>query len=187
MDYFGPHIFGYTIALLHSLGMIAAIHAVLNVRTAQGIDRLGACRWSLCRILTLIPYLIFGSSTFDGYIKARRQANVEMRKAVSELNWRPWVEEALTARASNAYDASLRAMPKLGSHAVPGEQRSALVDQWPQQPLIRFSKPSSQCERSRTDSVFYHPRRSPWPASAQLATKKSRRRRRDLPALRPHW
>nr|BFE92862.1 hypothetical protein GCM10020185_33980 [Pseudomonas brassicacearum subsp. brassicacearum] len=36
-----------------------------------------------------------------------------MRKAISELNWRPWVEEALTARASQAYD-SLRAMPKLG-------------------------------------------------------------------------
>src|SRR5471030_1229079 len=36
MDYFGPHIFGYMIALLHSLGLIAAIHAVLTVRTAQG-------------------------------------------------------------------------------------------------------------------------------------------------------
>lgn len=40
--------------------------------------------------LTLIPYLVFGRSTFDGYIKARRQANEEMRKAISELNWRPW-------------------------------------------------------------------------------------------------
>jgi cardiolipin synthase len=112
MDYFGPHIFGYTIALLHSLGTIAAIHAVLTVRTAQG-----SIAWALSLVfmpyLTLIPYLVFGSSTFDGYIKARRQANEEMRKAISELNWRPWVEEALTARASNAY-ASLRAMPKLG-------------------------------------------------------------------------
>ena len=112
MDYFGPHIFGYLIALLHSLGMIAAIHAVLTVRTAQG-----SIAWALSLLfipyLTLIPYLVFGRSTFDGYIKARRQANEEMRKAISELNWRPWVEEALTARASNAY-ASLRAMPKLG-------------------------------------------------------------------------
>jgi len=93
MDYFGPHIFGYTIALLHSLGMIAAIHAVLTVRTAQG-----SIAWALSLFfipyLTLIPYLMFGRSTFDGYIKARRQANDEMRKAVSELNWRPWVEEA---------------------------------------------------------------------------------------------
>ena len=112
MDYFGPHVFGYLIALLHTLGSIAAIHAVLTVRTAQG-----SIAWALSLLfipyLTLIPYLVFGRSTFDGYIKARRQANEEMRKAISELNWRPWVEEALAARASSAY-ASLRAMPKLG-------------------------------------------------------------------------
>ncbi|MCO8309819.1 cardiolipin synthase [Pseudomonas mandelii] len=112
MDYFGPHVFGYLIALLHALGSIAAIHAVLTVRTAQG-----SIAWALSLLfipyLTLIPYLVFGRSTFDGYINARRQANEEMRKAISELNWRPWVEEALAARASSAY-ASLRAMPKLG-------------------------------------------------------------------------
>ena len=56
MDYFGPHIFGYLIALLHFLGLIAAIHAVLTVRTAQG-----AIAWALSLLfmpyLTLIPYL----------------------------------------------------------------------------------------------------------------------------------
>jgi len=112
MDYFGPHIFGYLIALIHSLGLIAALHAVLTVRTAQG-----AIAWALSLMfipyLTMIPYLVFGRSTFDAYIKARRQANVEMRKAIADLNWRPWVEEALAARSSQAY-ASLRAMPKLG-------------------------------------------------------------------------
>ncbi|QQX58899.1 cardiolipin synthase [Pseudomonas chlororaphis] len=112
MDYFGPHIFGYLIATLHVLGLIAAIHAVLTVRTAQG-----SIAWALSLLfmpyLTLIPYLVFGRSTFDAYIKARRQANLEMRKAINELNWRPWVEEALSARASIAY-TSLRAMPKLG-------------------------------------------------------------------------
>ena len=112
MDFFGPHLFAYLIALIHSLGSIAAIHAVLTVRTAQG-----SIAWALSLVfipyLTLIPYLVFGRSTFDAYIKARRQANEQMRQAISELNWRPWVEEALTARASNAY-ASLRAMPKLG-------------------------------------------------------------------------
>ncbi|NWA04114.1 cardiolipin synthase [Pseudomonas gingeri] len=112
MDYFGPHVFGYLIALIHSLGTIAAIHAVLTVRTAQG-----SIAWALSLIfipyLTLIPYLVFGRSTFDAYIKARRQANVEMRKAIADLNWRPWVEEALAARNSQAY-AALRAMPKLG-------------------------------------------------------------------------
>ena len=112
MDYFGPHVFGYLIAIIHLLGMIAAIHAVLTVRTAQG-----AIAWAMSLLFipyfTLVPYLIFGRSTFDAYIKARRQANTEMHKAIIALNWRPWIEEALAARASNAY-ASLRAMPKLG-------------------------------------------------------------------------
>ena len=112
MDYFGPHVFGYLIATIHLLGMIAAIHAVFTVRTAQG-----AIAWAMSLLfipyLTLIPYLVFGRSTFDAYIEARRQANEEMRKAIADLNWRPWVEEALAARASSAY-ASLRAMPKLG-------------------------------------------------------------------------
>ncbi|MBU6958270.1 cardiolipin synthase [Pseudomonas sp. CVAP len=112
MDFFGPHLFAYLIALIHSLGTIAAIHAVLTVRTAQG-----SIAWALSLVfipyLTLIPYLVFGRSTFDAYIKARRQANEEMHKAIADLSWRPWIEEALTARASKAY-TSLRAMPKLG-------------------------------------------------------------------------
>lgn len=65
MDYFGPHVFGYLIALLHTLGSIAAVHAVLTVRTAQG-----SIAWALSLTfipyLTLIPYLVFGRSTFDG-------------------------------------------------------------------------------------------------------------------------
>ncbi|MEA9980040.1 cardiolipin synthase, partial [Pseudomonas sp. RTS4] len=85
---------------------------LLTVRTAQG-----SIAWAMPLIfipyVTLIPYLVFGRSTFDGYIKARRQANREMRTAIGTLNWRPWIEEAVTARRSGAY-ASLRAMPRLG-------------------------------------------------------------------------
>ncbi len=62
---------------------------------------------------TLIPYLVFGARSFYAYIQARRQANQEMHVAMANLNWRPWVEEALTARESLSY-AALRAMPKLG-------------------------------------------------------------------------
>ena len=64
MDYLGPHVFGYLILLIHSLGLIAAVHAVLTVRTAQG-----SIAWAMSLFfipyLTLIPYLIFGRSTFD--------------------------------------------------------------------------------------------------------------------------
>ncbi|WPO99965.1 cardiolipin synthase [Pseudomonas sp. HR96] len=112
MDYHSPYFLGYFIGLMHLLGLVAAIHAVLTVRTAQG-----SIAWALSLLfvpyLTLIPYLVFGRRTFDAYIEARRQANREMHSAIADLNWRPWVEEALAARNSQSY-ASLRAMPKLG-------------------------------------------------------------------------
>lgn len=100
MDYHSPYFFGYLIGVIHLLGVIAALHAVFTVRTAQG-----AIAWAMSLLFipyfTLIPYLVFGSRTFDAYIQARRQANREMHVAMADLNWRPWVEEALTARNSN--------------------------------------------------------------------------------------
>jgi cardiolipin synthase len=112
MDYHSPYFFGYVIGFTHLLGIIAAIHALMTVRTAQG-----SIAWAMPLIfipyITLIPYLVFGRSSFDAYIKARRQANREMRDAIGSLNWRPWIEEAVAARQSPAY-VSLRAMPKLG-------------------------------------------------------------------------
>lgn len=112
MDYHSPYFFGYLIAFIHLLGLIAAIHALFTVRTAQG-----SIAWAMPLLfipyVALIPYLVFGRSSFDAYIKARRQANREMHTAIGDLNWRPWIEEAVTARRSDAY-ASLRAMPKLG-------------------------------------------------------------------------
>jgi len=112
MDYHSPYFFGYILGSIHLLGMAAAIHALLTVRTAQG-----AIAWAMplffIPYFTLIPYLVFGRSSFDGYIKARREANEEMRAAISHQNWRPWVNEAVAARLSQAY-ASLRAMPRLG-------------------------------------------------------------------------
>ena len=127
MDYHSPYFFGYLIGLIHLLGVIAALHAVYTVRTAQG-----AIAWAMSLLFipyfTLIPYLVFGSRTFDAYIQARRQANREMHVAMADLNWRPWVEEALTARNSESY-AALRAMPKLGRMpCLANNQVSLLID-----------------------------------------------------------
>ena len=112
MDYHSPQFFGYLVGAIHLIGAVTAVHAVFTVRTAQG-----AIAWAMSLLfipyLTLIPYLIFGSRTFDAYIQARRQANQEMHVAMADLNWRPWVEEALAASNSSAY-AGLRSLPKLG-------------------------------------------------------------------------
>ena len=112
LDFAIPNLFAYLIAVIHALGMLAAVHAVLTVRTAQG-----ALAWAMSLFfmpyLTLLPYLVFGRSRFDAYIKARRHADKQMHQAMAELNWRPWVEEALSASAAPVYQ-QLRALPQLG-------------------------------------------------------------------------
>ncbi|MES2819291.1 MAG: cardiolipin synthase [Pseudomonadota bacterium] len=112
MEFGITHLFAYLIALIHGLGMLAAVHAVLTVRTAQG-----ALAWALSLFfmpyLTLLPYLVFGRSRFDAYIEARRLADEQMRQAVAQLDWRPWIEEAQAANQAVAAQ-QLRALPRLG-------------------------------------------------------------------------
>ncbi|MBB3225978.1 cardiolipin synthase [Luteibacter sp. Sphag1AF] len=57
---------------LHVAGILAAMHAVVHARTAQG-----AFAWALGLVLlpyvTLIPYLFLGESHFSGYVDLHRQ------------------------------------------------------------------------------------------------------------------
>lgn len=120
MDYFGPHVFGYLIAIIHSLGTIAAIHAVFTVRTAQG-----AIAWAMSLLfipyLTLIPYLVFGRSTFDAYIKARRQASEkEMRKSHCRPQLAPLGRRS-AGRPRLKGLCLVTSHAQTGPHAVPGE------------------------------------------------------------------
>ena len=63
--------------LLHGLGILAAIHAVMTSRTSQG-----AIAWAL--LLILFPYLalpayaVFGRGKFQGYVKARRAGDSQI-------------------------------------------------------------------------------------------------------------
>ncbi|SDN50844.1 cardiolipin synthase [Pseudomonas jinjuensis] len=110
------------LVIIQVLGVIAAVHAVFTVRTAQG-----AIAWATSLVfmpmLTLLPYLVFGRRRFDAYIEARRQANEEMRQAAAELDWRPWVEEAKAARRAPGYKelkamVGLARMPTLANNQV---------------------------------------------------------------------
>lgn len=127
---------GYLMAVLQLLGLAAAGHAVLTVRTSQG-----AIAWAMALVfmplLTLLPYLVFGRSRFDAYIRARREANAEMHRVMSSLDWRPWVDEALAVSESPAAArllgpfTHLADMPSLASnHAellVDGEATFAAI------------------------------------------------------------
>ena len=64
-----------SIALLHLLGIFAAMHAVMHTRTPQG-----AIGWAIGLLLlpyvTLLPYLYLGSSRFLGYLSKYHQARL---------------------------------------------------------------------------------------------------------------
>ncbi|GLQ92527.1 cardiolipin synthase [Dyella acidisoli] len=66
-----PHILPLLAFLLHLAGILAAMHAVMNTRTAQG-----AFAWalglSLLPYVTLVPYLYLGRSHFHGYVTLHR-------------------------------------------------------------------------------------------------------------------
>jgi cardiolipin synthase len=76
---------GTLILLAHVLGVLAAFHAVANVRTSQG-----AVAWVVALVampyLTLIPYLFLGSSHFAGYVDARRLGNQRVRIAARDAH-----------------------------------------------------------------------------------------------------
>jgi cardiolipin synthase len=77
---------------LHAAGVLAAMHAVMNTRTAQG-----AFAWVLGLVLvpyvTLVPYLFLGASRFGGYVDLhrQRQARFFMLHAEAEHAARPGV------------------------------------------------------------------------------------------------
>ncbi|GAB3628557.1 cardiolipin synthetase [Pandoraea terrae] len=77
---------GFAVGLVHVMGIAAAIHAVMTVRTSQG-----AVAWAVSLAtmpyLTLVPYLFLGRSKFIGYVEARRARNLLMRTRVGEIDW----------------------------------------------------------------------------------------------------
>jgi len=112
---------GALITLLHLLGIVAALHAVLSVRTAQG-----TIAWVLSLVLlpelTLLPYLVFGRSRFEGYIAARRQENQQMLRAAHAQGW------PLTSDI-HAVEAGLPELAQLtGMHCRGGNQVRLLIN-----------------------------------------------------------
>src|SRR5882757_5600508 len=69
--------FGLVALLLHVLGILTAVHAIMTARTSQG-----AIAWALLLILfpytTLPAYGLFGRGKFQGYVKARRAGDSQI-------------------------------------------------------------------------------------------------------------
>lgn len=82
-----PILVGTGIVLLHILGIIHVIHALMTVRTAQG-----TIAWMVSLIAApwvAIPlYWIAGRSRFSGYVRARRSDDAELRKLADDMHRR---------------------------------------------------------------------------------------------------
>lgn len=114
--------FSFFLVLIETLGVLAAIHALFTVRTAQG-----ALAWAVSLIfmpvLTLVPYLIFGRNKFSAYIKSRRQVDNEMHQATFNIDWRGWVKEVIQENPDQRYSSvkafyELTGMPLLANNNV---------------------------------------------------------------------
>jgi cardiolipin synthase len=66
------------VPLLELLGIIAAVHAIMNARTSQG-----AIAWGISLVtfpwLALILYAIFGRNKFKGYTSLRNLRDKSMK------------------------------------------------------------------------------------------------------------
>ncbi len=71
-------------ALIHLLGLINAIHAVMHARTAQG-----AIAWSISLItlpyVSLPLFLVFGRRKFQGYVDSRRKGSLKLHHVAKRM------------------------------------------------------------------------------------------------------
>lgn len=102
---------GPVIALIHVLGLIAAAHAALTARTAQG-----AVAWAVSLIfmpyLALIPYLIFGRTKFAGYVETRRTRNRQFNQQTQTLGQSGLARAEIEARLGHKLEG-IRALTTL--------------------------------------------------------------------------
>ncbi|WP_367874723.1 cardiolipin synthase [Luteolibacter sp. Populi] len=82
-----PYLVGAGIVLLHVIGILHVIHAIMTVRTSQGtiawMVSLIAAPWIAVPI-----YWVAGRSRFSGYVRARRSDDAELLKLSDDMHRR---------------------------------------------------------------------------------------------------
>ncbi|AXK39250.1 cardiolipin synthase [Crenobacter cavernae] len=111
--------------LLHLLGVIAAVHAVLTVRTSQG-----AVAWCVALLtlpyVTLLPYLFLGRRRFADYVAARRFVVERMHEQAGRMGWRP-LREMASDLIVNSEHACIRTLSRLAGSPTTGHNRVRLL------------------------------------------------------------
>ena len=117
MDSFS--IWAIIIAVLHVLGILAAINAVMETRTSQG-----AIAWVL--FLILFPYLslpiywILGRNKFKGYTEVKHSSDLQVQKKLEELEHKikPYRIKKENISRADAAAEKLAVFPYLGGNSV---------------------------------------------------------------------
>ena len=77
-------LFGLVVLLLHVLGVLTAVYAITKSKTSQG-----AIAWAIMLVMfpyvTLPLYWIFGRNKFQGYVRARRSDDKDIRHVIERL------------------------------------------------------------------------------------------------------
>lgn len=111
---------GLGIFLIHLVGVLSAILALMSSRTSQG-----AVAWIIS--LVTIPYAavpaywIFGRPRFYGYVSARGERDTVLRRVL--IRYRPLLEPYL----ADSDHGSVRAMEKLAMMPMTGGNRAELL------------------------------------------------------------
>ncbi|MEZ5556832.1 cardiolipin synthase [Haliea sp.] len=112
-------IIAVAVVLFYALGIVSAVEAIINVRTAQG-----AIAWAIS-LLTMpylaVPcYLVFGRTKFDGYLEQRNAVEQETRELLQQTRAEVAKHLVASSPAEPVYNAlfNLTGIPAASGNAV---------------------------------------------------------------------
>ncbi len=110
------------IPLVELLGILTAVHAVMNARTSQG-----AIAWAISLVtfpwLALVLYAIFGRNKFNGYVLLRSSNDSEIRHLISKIQ----AEAAAKGLIRQGLSESETALTRLADMPVTRYNKSRLL------------------------------------------------------------
>jgi cardiolipin synthase len=117
-------ILAVALPLIEILGILTAVHAVMNVRTAQG-----AVAWSIALVtfpfVTLVLYAIFGRNRFQGYVTLRTRRDARIRHLVDAL-WEDARQNELTRPPASDAEQALTRLAEMP--ILKGNRSRLLID-----------------------------------------------------------
>jgi cardiolipin synthase len=110
------------VSLVELLGILTAVHAVMNARTSQG-----AIAWAISLVtfpwLALVLYAIFGRNKFNGYVLLRSSKDLDIRHFIHKIQ----AEAAAKELILQELPESERALARLADMPVCRNNKSRLL------------------------------------------------------------